>query len=68
MPKPKLYVPLSGSKLRVRETERNFTIEYADQRGVSISQAVRDMIRHCMECPFFNGSNPTSGNIPSSGK
>ena len=67
MPKSPLYVPLSGSKLRVRKEQRDFVDRYTERHGVSTAQAIRDMIAHCMDCPFFRGNNPTVDTIPQSG-
>jgi hypothetical protein len=64
MAKPQRYVYLSNSKLRATEEQKAFVDQFVTRRGDSINQVIRDMIQHCMECPFFLSNGSTSGSIP----
>ncbi len=57
------YVRLTESQILVLPKHKTFVTEYSDQRGISINQAVRDIIDHAMTCPFFNGNGIANGNV-----
>ena len=68
MPKPSRYVFLSNSKIHVTAEQKAFVDQIVARRRDSINQAVRDMIQHCMECPFFLANGSAGGSIPSTEK
>lgn len=64
MGRPRLYVVLGSTKLRVTAEQKHFVDEQREQRHISTDQVIRDMIQHCMDCPFYLPSGPTNGTIP----
>lgn len=57
------YVRLTQAQILVLPAQQEFVAAHSARRGVSINQAVRDIIEHAMTCPFFNGNTPTNGNV-----
>ena len=62
------YVPLTEAKILVTPSQQDFVVGISHRRGDSINQVVRDMIQHCLECPFFMSNGSTNGSIPSTEK
>ena len=63
------YVRLTESQILVLPKHKTFVSEYSEERGISINQAMRDIIDHAMTCPFFNGNALTNENVsPTTGK
>lgn len=58
------YVRLSQGQILVTPRQRDFVEEHSTKRAISVNQAVRDIIDHAMDCPFFNGNSSTNGSIP----
>lgn len=59
------YVRLSEAQILVLPKHKTFVAELSAERGVSMNQAVRDVIEHAMSCPFFTSNGITNGNHPS---
>lgn len=57
------YVRLTESQNLVLPKHKAFVAEYSTDRGISINQAVRDIIDHAMTCPFFVPNGIANGNV-----
>lgn len=59
------YVRLTEAQILVLPKHKAFVADLSTERGVSINQAVRDIIEHAMTCPFFTSNGITNGNVSS---
>lgn len=58
------YVLLTKHGVLVRPDQKKTCDAYADRRGVSINQTIRDLIDFGNARGFFTPATPTSENIP----